>query len=986
MTFWLATSVDITPEALKVQVWDPLPFGLTGYVADPTPQTGIVAAFQSMADLRTLKVSDSLTVSLVTVRAPTGGWPRCRALAYRIAIDTSGWLPPPGGAEPLPGAPPAAVTHGQAPSAATAGAFSSAWFTLDPLGQQWAGLVLHGGAPATWPNAETFLSRLCRGPAAPLRPNVAGPNVPEGRPSLAILLTAVSAELEPAFQGWTARNWLSGTPSALAKEIAAGLMMISPDLWTALDAAGVARVLPTAPNPDGTRPVAAVDAKALARLGAHLPIYAQRSLPAPTGLNSESAATAFALLFNWGNQGAAAPPARAYTDLTVSDDLTAAGPPQPQVLAIWPGQVNAPGGSGVQTFLTIAGGAPLISVQDSDGQAARPQGPYENLVVLCTAPGAALTTPKNQRDDSRASAAGTGEPARRVYQLAICACASRTPPPVLAKIGTARTWNAQTLSYGDHGGKVPVAVAAPTFGVFSSFVSAPAREPSAKRAGMRMTLYEEADKGVGIALTHQGHRVVPRDRDLALGNRMRLEDVTDGHNLGGIKVLIDGRFIGDTAPDGVVSGALAALAPGGHDLTIDGPIVRDGNPGPATASAQPRLWRRRKLRIVVAGEGSARRIIKVENEPVVSAGVQILIDPVWMKLVSGVAQANNGVRAPSVVSLVVIHRTESADGRRTLTSWQKTPSVRVHDGETPKQSVTAAAYQLARDGTLVKCASDNTLVNHAPGLWGPRTGNPPKAADTQRTGVGIEMSRAHDAPTSYTEAQYAHLIWLLGQYVSIAALNPRNIVGHGDVKDVGKDDPGLEFEWSRLEALGYGFRRALKSEGPANDDPVVSPVPGWPPEIDFSNPDAQDVRRATGAFAATWTDDLQQYPVLFQNQITGKRASDARNAVAAKTRANIETIGYSQTNPKDPEQELLSFRSHIFSGARRLLFALKRAPNSERVIDEDRLGLGFKDGASPLTVEQIHHLTAVYAQLIVNQMGAPGPFTPVATAEPPEPR
>ncbi len=455
--------------------------------------------------------------------------------------------------------------------------------------------------------------------------------------------------------------------------------------------------------------------------------------------------------------------------------------------------------------------------------------------------------------------------------------------------------------------------------------------------------------------------------DLYVGNRFRIAPEDDDKKLGGIDVYIDGVKRATTDPDGLVRGLLATLTDGEHTIAMGGALTRSEPPGPATAPAGARLWRQRTFKVLVRDH----QIVLVDDEPVLSPGVRILIDPVWMKLMSGVSTTKPNRTLP--VSLFIVHRPEQGDARASLTTWQKTAAQRMAAGEPPTHANTAVHYLLARDGTLIKMEADNKIVNHAPGHWGEQTtGTPPKPVDTQDIAVGIEVSKFHDDPNPYTDAQYAHLLWLLGEYVTTGGLHPLDIVGHSDVKDSGKDDPGLTFEWSRLEAAGFGIRPPNKLEG--DSEVLIKPLPEFP--LVWSNPRAQRIRQPTDEWQAEMVVDiLLNFSTMFATQLA---APKPRLAVDARVRDLIRSIGYHQslrlTGP-DLANALYSFRSHFFSGPRRMLFHLRPVGVSERLAEEE----------DPTNDDDVWKITAIWAQRVADFVATAraSPTTPPVQKLPP---
>jgi hypothetical protein len=497
--------------------------------------------------------------------------------------------------------------------------------------------------------------------------------------------------------------------------------------------------------------------------------------------------------------------------------------------------------------------------------------------------------------------------------------------------------------------------AAPTFAILAS-------ETTGTKMGYRLALFTDAAHGIGMILQRNGHRVLPTgNSDLYFGNRFRIAPENDDLRLGGIDVYVDGVNFATTDPDGLARGVLSRLTDGEHTVATLGALTQPGPPGPNTAASGPRLWRQRQFQVRVQDH----QIVRVDDEFVASPGVRILIDPVWMQLRSGVRLSNPNRGRP--VSLFIVHRPEQPDARASLRTWQKTSAQRLADGEPANHVNTAVHYVLGRDGTIIKMEADTKVVNHAPGHWGELTvGTPPVAVSTQDTAVGIEISKAHDDSNPYTSAQYAHLLWLLGQYVTTAGLHPLDIVGHSDVQDEGRDDPGLTFEWSRLEAAGFGIRPPNTLEG--DRAVLLVPLPDFP--LDWLNMRPQQTRQPTGEwYAQLVVANLLDFSTLFATELA---APTPRAAVDAKVRDLIRSIGYHQNlrlTGSAVGNALHSFRSHFFSGPRRGLFKLRAAGVDERLVEEE-------DGS--LVDDDVWQITAVWAKRVAD-------FVTTARATPTQP-
>src|SRR5262249_6370879 len=136
----------------------------------------------------------------------------------------------------------------------------------------------------------------------------------------------------------------------------------------------------------------------------------------------------------------------------------------------------------------------------------------------------------------------------------------------------------------------------------------------------------------------------------------------------------------------------------------------------------------------------------------------------------------------------------------------------------PSTDRKGAHYLLARDGTLIKCADESEGIGHA-GFddltwWQGRNA-------LNSFSIGVEISK-EETWDRYTEKQYAALITFLRRFRtttrSDVAVSPANIIGHSDIRlqeakgshpvRLGeRNDPGLAFDWTRLERRFLGMRR-----------------------------------------------------------------------------------------------------------------------------------------------------------------------------------
>jgi N-acetyl-anhydromuramyl-L-alanine amidase AmpD len=772
-------------------------------------------------------------------------------------------------------------------------------------------------------------------------------------------------------------------------------LVVSPALWDfslSLPPSGVAAVANPPAHPL-TRPSIA----ALARIAAHVPLYGlPKNLFQITGFVPRLVANrAFASCYLWGNQNESLGNDD-LPEVTEQINYSIDEAPSVRILFQVPTEIRHPeeraGTNRVFPFLVVATPNPVLPNPQPPGFRAPDLGAIDNLFALSPDDFNYLNVPDGQIDEKASMTshereayaaqdwALTGKPAHRVYQLAVASDASNAPPRS-RKVGNERNWNARNLSYVDGAG-APMLQAAPAFSVLSSESKQDLR---VTWPGRRLSFFSDANHGRTVVLMRAGHRVIPQvTADVFLGNRFRLiANQVDDNQLGGIRVMIDGLQRAVTEPNGRAPGLQAFLSiqpDGTHALSIAGQgITLNQPPGPGTArpQARNRIWRERTFQILTQGG----QIIRVDDEPVVAQGVRILLDPVYMRWRVGFSVAANGAinhRAGNV-QMVIIHRTDLNDSVATA-------DAKVQPGGRPFFS----QYFLARDGTLIKGADENEIMNHAPGRWQSAPGN---ILFTNASGVGVEISKL-DSGNWYTDAQYETLLWLLAEYVSAnPPVDPLNIVGHSDVQQEGRDDPGLAFEWARLEAAGFGIIRDAQAA-------LLAPLPAWPTQqVDAARAANQEVRLPTATFLASINQDVNAFQNLFQNELA-QQNPDA--AVRQRVRALLEEIGYHQTgvdvdHPQPPQTdfntELLAFRSHFFAGARRIYFAFlpehvgqPLGQHNQRVVHEDELLRRALEN-NPVNMRD---LTAVWAlrvrDHVVAQRQAANPPRPARRPVPPAAR
>ncbi len=163
---------------------------------------------------------------------------------------------------------------------------------------------------------------------------------------------------------------------------------------------------------------------------------------------------------------------------------------------------------------------------------------------------------------------------------------------------------------------------------------------------------------------------------------------------------------------------------------------------------------------------------------------------------------NYDLRRPT---LIVLHHTSMGSAEAALAVLRERRSLRR----------VSAHYLIAADGRIWQLVSDHARAWHAgAGRWG-------GIDDLNSASVGIELDNDGRAP--FPDAQIDALLKLLGDLVARHRIDPRQVVGHGDVAPTRKSDPHAGFPWQRLAAAGYGWwPRTDRPPAPAGFDPWLA--------------------------------------------------------------------------------------------------------------------------------------------------------------------
>jgi N-acetylmuramoyl-L-alanine amidase len=176
--------------------------------------------------------------------------------------------------------------------------------------------------------------------------------------------------------------------------------------------------------------------------------------------------------------------------------------------------------------------------------------------------------------------------------------------------------------------------------------------------------------------------------------------------------------------------------------------------------------------------------------------------PTRSALADWAASSNHDLRRPT---LIVIHHTSMDSAEAALAVLRESRGLRR----------VSAHYLIAADGRTWQLVSDHARAWHAgAGRWG-------GIDDLNSASIGIELD--NDGREPFPDAQIDALLALLGDLVARHRIDPRQVVGHGDVAPTRKADPHAGFPWGRLAAAGYGWwPRAERVPAPAGFDPWLA--------------------------------------------------------------------------------------------------------------------------------------------------------------------
>jgi N-acetyl-anhydromuramyl-L-alanine amidase AmpD len=251
---------------------------------------------------------------------------------------------------------------------------------------------------------------------------------------------------------------------------------------------------------------------------------------------------------------------------------------------------------------------------------------------------------------------------------------------------------------------------------------------------------------------------------------------------------------GITNAHGIVTLKTTSLANGAYTLTVVPVRTLAGDVGPTTASTPTpgdRIFRTLSADLAITSGSITAVSVPALNRPDGTASlgaanaVTIGLQPVWMR------SPNNTSRGSIQITMIIVHHTGGPVIGPAINTFLST-------GEG-----TSAHYVIDADGQIIKMVQDGRRAHHAgEAHWA-------GASNINSISIGIEIV---NAVGTYPAAQYNSLLSLIDDLRSAhPAIDDWNIIGHSDIATThGKlgrksSDPGLRFEWSRLEARNFGM-------------------------------------------------------------------------------------------------------------------------------------------------------------------------------------
>ena len=233
---------------------------------------------------------------------------------------------------------------------------------------------------------------------------------------------------------------------------------------------------------------------------------------------------------------------------------------------------------------------------------------------------------------------------------------------------------------------------------------------------------------------------------------------------------------------------LAGVTDGEHKLLITHAANKKSLDvaGPDTKDTNQRLYRPAEVTLTL--EGGKLKDAKLATKATYVSVVDFTEDELALDLKPDWIGYHSNRKRTAPISLVVVHHTggEVIGGAINQVSGRNL----------------GPHYEIDKDGHVIKFVEDDHVANHAaPAQWQGKDG-------VNEFSIGIEVVHEKD---QFAQAQYDALIVLLNKLVTAHHLPARQIVSHTDVvKDHEglrhrPEDPGLDFDWTKLEAQGLSM-------------------------------------------------------------------------------------------------------------------------------------------------------------------------------------
>lgn len=331
-----------------------------------------------------------------------------------------------------------------------------------------------------------------------------------------------------------------------------------------------------------------------------------------------------------------------------------------------------------------------------------------------------------------------------------------------------------------------------------------------------------------------------------------------------------------TNAHGVASLHTGALGAGTFSCVATAPHTSSDPVGPALASAAhppDRIYRPVTLtvRLTAAGVATATPL-NPQNAAVAINGNLVTVDvqPVWMR------SAVHSTRGQSI-SMIVVHHTACELG----------PAVSTFLSEKGPH------YMIDTDGQVVKWVQDVRSAAHAgQSRWAGHS-------HINSRSIGIEIV---NKTGPYPQAQYDALLALLDRIrAAFPHIPASSIVGHSDIGTnssgrLGRKsgDPGMQFEWSRLESRRLGLL-----------------IAAGPPSLTIYG----------GFFAASPNGSLRRGDNDGHHRFGGSTHTGVTGNIVRELQQDLAAIGYSVGTPDGDFGEkshyaVIALQEHFFAGGR----------------------------------------------------------------------